>query len=312
MVPLFVNVVPPTFRPIVLFELTVVPEVTVIFPVGLPTAAAPLMFNVPVVAPPIFSNVKSPTGLKLICPPALLMLAAGLPAPLSDTLVPVVELPMLMVVDALDVVIAEPLFRIKSAVSKIKLEPVETVSLTAGLMTILLPTKRVVPVAPGENCCEPVKVSTFAAAETVIVPDDPPVNDMTPVPPLSEKALALWRRIFPPLLVDVIVPAFEYPVLPATFKVISLFELSVVLAAIVVTPVPDVVVVTAPPLNATVPRPFSVKFLFRASVNVKLPPVVVNVPVLPAPGPVIVMSPVPPFMVNADAPLAVTAAPLPT
>ena len=94
--------------------------------------------------------------------------------------------------------------------------------------------------------------------------------------------------------------------------VMLLFEESVVLAAIVVIPVPDVVVVRGAPLKATVPPPLNVRFVLTGVVTVKLPPAPVEmVPVLPAPGPVIVRSSPLPFTLIAEAPVAAIVEPLP-
>src|SRR5688572_30208968 len=146
------------------------------------------------------------------------MVADGVPTPFSATVVEPVELPMLMAVEALEVVIPAPLFNVSSAVSRIRLEPVETVSLTPLLMMICAAANLVVPVAPGENCCDPVNVRIFGPADTVMVPELPPEKLITPDTPPSAKSLALWSNMLPPLFVEVIVPALLYPELPATFN----------------------------------------------------------------------------------------------
>src|SRR6185437_6746181 len=85
----------------------------------------------------------------------------------------------------------------------------------------------------------------------------------------------------------------------------SLSDDSVVFAATEVVPVPDVLVVTAPPFNATVPPPLMERFVLTGCVNVKLPPVPVDrVAVKPDPGPAIAILLAPPLMVNVELPVA--------
>ena len=78
-----------------------------------------------------------------------------------------------------------------------RLEPLEMVSVTPESMVIVLPTNLVVPVVPGLKDWDPVNVRLCVPADTVIVPELPPENEIIPDTPPREKSEALLIRILP-------------------------------------------------------------------------------------------------------------------
>lgn len=266
--PLLNSELPPLrFIVMSLLPARVTPALTVVLPVLLVTTLAPVIVRSPPVAPPVLLNVRAPVGLKLICPPALVIDPAAVPAAASRLTVRAPPLLVrLMAVEALVVVMPAVSCRTSWLASNVRLFPVETVSFTPELIVIVLPTKRDVPVAPGLNACEAANVRLFAPADMVIVPEAPPEKEI--VPPTAPRVILLELRmlILPAACVDVIVPLLAKPAFPFTFIVMLLSDLTVVLAATVVTPVPVVVAVTVPPLRLIVPRLLKVKFVLTGCV----------------------------------------------
>ena len=111
-------------------------------------------------------------------------------------------------------------------------------------------------------------VPVAAGAMKLVVPGAALICEIVPRLPFSVRLVSPWIVMELPVADDVIVPLLVNVLAPFRFMVIALLADTVVPAATVVVPVPEVVVVIGPPLKATVPPPLNVKLLLVGSVMV--------------------------------------------